>query len=172
MLSWSLPAGTVDSYLFGTVPSDGLVSGAPGSTVGWGYTITNESPTLWLVTTSLNTGPFVSASPGLLFDFPILDPLTSVTEPFDPSIGAGLFELIWDSSAPPGFSNVGEFTISAEWWTGPPGNGGLFFDNAPDVAQPYGASVDDSPEPGTSALLVLGLVLVWRAGGYTARPVA
>lgn len=165
-----LPAAKAGSYVFGTIPVDGAVSGLPGSTVGWGYTITNQSSNLWLVTTALNTGPFVSASPDLLFDFPVLDPGATVTVFFDPSISAGLYDLVWDTSAPTGFANVGEFTLSADWWTGDPSAGGTFDSNAPDSSQPYTASVVDSPEPGTLALLVLGLILVRRMGGFAARP--
>src|ERR1039458_9152866 len=130
-----LPEARADSFLFGTIPADGKISGAPGSTVGWGYTITNQSSTLWLVTTAMNSGPFVSSSPDLLFDFPVIDPGATVTVAYDPSIGAGLYDLVWDTSAPPGFSNSGDFTLSADWWTGDPSGTGVFLANAPDVSQ-------------------------------------
>jgi hypothetical protein len=42
-------------------------------------------------------------SPTLLFDFPDLGPGATVTEPFDPVNGIGIYELQWDPSAPVGF---------------------------------------------------------------------
>jgi hypothetical protein len=151
------PAYADNIYTFNLIPADGQVSGPPGSTVGWGYSITNESTTEWLVFVSLNSDPFQYGTPNSLFDFPVLAPLTNVTEPFDPQLGIGLFEFTWDTTAPLGFVNSGIFTVSAQWWTGNPLNGGQFIEDAPDGLAAYSASVVGStPEPSSLLLLLSG----------------
>jgi hypothetical protein len=45
-----------DSYSFSLIPANGTVAGPPGSTVGWGYSITDQSNQYWLVTVALNAG--------------------------------------------------------------------------------------------------------------------
>ena len=34
-----------DTFAFNTIPSGGVISGPAGSTIGWGYSITNSSVT-------------------------------------------------------------------------------------------------------------------------------
>jgi len=147
-----------DSYSFGLIPADGKVAGPPGSTVGWGYSITNESNQYWLVTVALNAGSFLNGTPNAIFDFPILAPGNNATEIFDPNAPSGLYELTWDATAPSGFINSGLFTLSAEWWSGDPLNGGVFVMDAPDTYAFYSAEVG-SPvsEPSSLALLPVGL---------------
>ena len=139
-------ASTIDLIL---LPSDGAVSGPPGSIVGWGYSITNNSLTDWFRTTALNSDSFSNGSPVLLFDFPIVAPGATVSVPFDSGTGAGLYELIWDVGAPAGFVNSGNFVLSGEWWDGDPLNGGNFLFSEPDISLPYSATVTEEG-PGTT----------------------
>jgi hypothetical protein len=149
-----------DSYSFGLAPADGSVSGPPGSAIGWGYTITNDSTTNWLVTSGLSSDPFIHGTPNLIFDFPDLAPGANTTVSFDPSTSAGLFELTWDASAPVGLSNNGTFDLSAQWWSGDPLNGGTFLMNAPNTLAPYSATVSSPvPEPSTLLLLFGGFLV-------------
>ena len=39
----AIPAVADNIYDFGVLPSTGNIQGAPGSTIGWGYSIQNES---------------------------------------------------------------------------------------------------------------------------------
>lgn len=157
--SCAIPAMAADIFTFSPLPVDGKIAGAPGSTIGWGYTIHNESGTHWLVTTGLNAGAFVNATPNAIFDFPDLAPGATATVAFDAAIPAGLYELTWNSSAPLGFTNAGDFVLSAAWWSGDPSAGGSFFSAAPNGVQPYSATVTTAtPEPGTVGLV--GLVLL------------
>ena len=152
-VSLPIQAGT---YTFDLLPTNGMVAGPPGSTVGWGYSITNQSTTDWLVTTALNSDPFLFGTSTLLFDFPDLAPGTTAIEPFDVTAGTGVYQLIWDPTAPLEFANFGTFTLSAEWWTGDPLNGGVFLQDALDTAQAYFASVSETsavPEPSTIVLV-------------------
>lgn len=149
------PAAVADSYTFSLIPPSGAVAGPPGSTVGWGYRITNTSPSDWLVTTALNSDPFLYGTPNVLFDFPDLGPGDTATVLFDAGMATGLFELTWDFNAPLGFVNSGSFVLSAEFWTGDPLSGGQFLMNAPDTYAAYTARV--TPEPATLVLLACGL---------------
>jgi hypothetical protein len=116
------------------------------------------------MSTGLNSDSFANGTPTPLFDFPILAPGDTVTEAFDPVNSIGLFELQWDVSAPVGFVNSGNFTLSGELWDGDPLNGGNFIAAAPDIALPYSATVTGStsatPEPSSFLLLVCGVGMV------------
>jgi MYXO-CTERM domain-containing protein len=155
-----------DMYTF-TVPDAVTVGSAAGSVTGWGYSLHNESSSLWLVTTDLSAGTFQHATPDLIFDFPDLGPGATVTVPYDPLTPAGLYQIVWDANAPPGFVNSGTFSLTAEWWSGDPLAGGSFVSNAPTASQPYTAMV--TPEPATIALVALPLLLFGVIGARRRR---
>ena len=153
--------------VFTLLPADGNVFGAPGSLVGWGYSLTNTDSSNWFNSTNLNSDSFSNGTPTLLFDFPILAPGDSVTEAFDSVNSIGLFELQWGPSAPVGFVNSGNFTLSGEWWDGDPFDGGNFIADAPDIALPYSATVEQGsstvPEPSSWWFCLSALIAVpWR----------
>ena len=156
------PAAWADTFSFTDLPAD--VAGPSGSSVGWGYTVTNESSTSWLVLTTLSAGVFDHGSPDSLFDFPSLAPGATVSVNFDQANLAGLYELTWDAAAPVGFVNTGLFTLQGEWWDGDPLAGGNFVSDAPDQIAAYSATVTGSasvPEPSTITILTLFLTLIW-----------
>src|SRR5437870_5514597 len=72
------------TYTFSISPPGGAIAGPAGSNIGWGYSITNQDPTDWLVTTNFQAGLFQNGTTSALFDFPILSPGSTVTVPFDP----------------------------------------------------------------------------------------
>ena len=151
----------VASPILTLIPAGGGVSGSPGATVGWGYTLANDSATDWFVPSSLNSGAFLYATPALLFDFPTLAPGSGVSVAFDVANGFGLFQLTIDGAAPSGFVNAGLFAVGGEWWTGDPLMGGTFIGAAQDLQAPYSASVSDVPEPMSANLVALGMLAVW-----------
>lgn len=143
----AIPAMAADIYTF-TVSNPVNVGSPAGIMTGWGYSIHNESSTYWLVTTALTADVFQHATPDNIFDFPDIAPGATVTLPYDPAPPAsGLYQILWDSNAPAGFVNSGSFTLSAEWWNGDPLSGGTLVSTAPDVSQPYSATL--TPEPAT-----------------------
>ncbi len=151
-----------DSFSFSTIPASGNVAGSAGSTIGWGYSITNDSSADWLVTTNLTANPFLNGTPALLFDFPFLAPGQTATESFNPATSSGLYEMTWNSNAPMGFVNSGNFVLSAQWWTGDPTGTGMFIADATDASASYSANVGRSavvPEPSSFALLVCAAIL-------------
>lgn len=159
-----IPAMAAETYTF-TVPNSVNVGSPVGSYTGWGYSIHNESSSLWLVTTELSSSTFQYATPTLLFDFPDLAPGASVTVPFDPLTSAGLFEIAWNTSVPLGLVNSGTFDLSAQWWNGDPLKGGGLVSAAPSLSQPYSASLTTTPEPATIGLAGVAfsvfVILAW-----------
>jgi hypothetical protein len=166
-----IPATAADIYDFGVLPAGGAITGGPGSTIGWGYSIQNESTSLWLVTTGLDMSVFQHGTPNLLLDFPAIAPGGSVTVPFDDVGGTGLAEITWDSSAPAGYEASGNFHLSAEWWNGDPLVNGNFLSTAPVGVQAYDATVvaTATPEPATMSLISLPLLAVGLLRGRRNR---
>jgi hypothetical protein len=171
LLVFSTSAFADLTYTFSTDPPSGNIQGPAGSTIGWGYSITNNSATDWLVTTSIAADAFsdgvADASP--FFDIPTIAPLSTASLPYDPSTDTGLYALTWDASAPMGFVDSGVFTLSADWYTGDPFAGGTFDQHAADETANYSATVGPAavasvPEP-ISAGLLLTMVLLLLSHG-------
>ena len=168
-LAFSL-ASFADDVTLTLLPAADL-SGPPGSTVGWGYTITNNTSN-WLETLSLNAGSFTNGTPILVFDFPNVGPNSSVTEGFSALTTAlcssppcGLYEFTWDSNASVGTVNGGTFTLSSEYFNGDPSiPSSTDLGPAPDGTVQYSvtaSSVSTVPEPSTWILLVSSLAAIW-----------
>jgi hypothetical protein len=162
LLLSAVPSFAASVYTFTTLPVSGAIAGEPGSTIGWGYSIQNESSSLWLVTTAVNTGLFQHGTPNLVFDFPAIAPGSTDTVPFNAASSTGLEELTWDTSAPVGFTNSGNFELTAQWWDGDPLSGGQFLFAASNEDASYSASVAGSavPEPASIALIGLPLLML------------
>lgn len=154
-----------DSFDFSVLPSSGSVSGVAGATVGWGYTITNDSTADWLVPTNLGADSFSNGTPMLLFDFPVVSPSQTVTQSFDSVSLIGLYEFTWDSGASTGDANDGSFVLNAQWWDADPSGGGNYIADATDQSASYSASLVGSPvpEPRGFVLFVLGAIIIFLA---------
>lgn len=150
-----------------TLLPSGNLSGPPGSTVGWGYTITNNTAN-WLETLSLDAGSFTSGTPNLIFDFPTVGPNSSITENFSAVTTAscssppcGLYEFTWNSNAPVGTVNSGTFTLSSEYFSGDPANpASTDLGPAPDASANYSISaitVSTVPESASIVFVFTGL---------------
>ena len=169
LMLFAANAVRADGVLFSAVPAD--ISGAPGSTIGWGYSITNNT-TDWVETTDLQQGLFQNGTFSALFDFPVIAPGASVTESFVFTNGAGtdtgLAEFAWDANAPAGFVNNGFFVLSYELFSGDPILDQNTIDLGPgtDISTPYSVTVSSTaiPEPGSLylALSGIGIVLLLR----------
>jgi hypothetical protein len=150
-----------DDISLALIPATGDVSGPAGSTVGWGYTLSNNTSN-WLVTMSLSADVFQDGMPDTFFDFPALAPDASVTVDFVAGV-SGLYQLTWDTTAPVGFVNSGTFVLSSDYYNGDPTMGGMDIGPAPDLMAAYSATVSGSttPEPSAALLLSGGLLLLW-----------
>lgn len=142
---------------FALIPADGIVSGPAGSTLGWGYAITNNE-VYDLLILGIETSPSSLGTPdSSVFDFgvPFIAAGSSVTVAYAPG-QSGLFEFTWNAGLPAGtiesgfvslicelldpadFSTVESFTLKSS---------------------PYTAMIPQAvPEPGSLLLLGSGLV--------------
>jgi hypothetical protein len=156
-----LPAATID---FALLPG-ATITGTAGSKIGWGYTVTDNSADEWLIFTDLNADPFASATPAILFDFPILSPGATVTREYDSTLRTGLLELTLNNVLLSQVTNTGNFVLGAQWWSGDPFSGGTYIEDADPVVVGYTAIASPAsvPEPATG-LLVGGVLsaLLWR----------
>jgi PEP-CTERM motif len=154
------PVARGDSWTITLIPLSGDISGPAGSTIGWGFTIDNQSD-ITLFLDSVDANVFQHATPNAgVFSFPEVDPNSSLT--IDYLMGTdGLYEITWDADAPAGFVNSGFFLVTAEWCDA---SGSCFA--APDQTAAYSATVTGAntvPEPGTLILLGAGLAVVgWK----------
>jgi PEP-CTERM motif len=175
-------ASFADSVTLTLLPGPTL-SGAPGSTVGWGYTITN-STTNWVQTMGLSSTSFPAGlSPLAIFDYPAIAPNSSVTEFFSlsslsgPCVTApcGLYEVVIASNASATTLN-GSFTLSADFFSGDPRIDSVDIGAAPNAIATYSLTVSPGasvPEPASGVLMftaaVAGLLVRRRAGRMPVR---
>jgi len=153
-------------FTFSTIPPSGDISGAAGSTVGWGYTVTNNSLDQWLMFNSIHSDVgFVNGTDNSgVFDFPVVAPNSTMTANYDGT--NGLYEFTLNPVVAAGFSNSGNFVLSAEWWSGDPFDEiapGEFLETIPDFSVPYSVTVPVScnctpvPESSSLPMLVCGV---------------
>lgn len=153
LLSISPAMGYVYDWTFTLTPS-GDLSGAPGETLTWGYTIENkelEESGNWLILWSLGSDAWAYGNAeALLIDLPTIGPGTSAT--------GSLYSFTWDNDAPMGFVNSGVFTVTGDWYDS--NNDVWLYDDTKTAA--YSAQV--VPEPSTLLLLCTGLLGLVGAG--------
>ena len=94
------PAASAGPITFELLPASGAISGDAGSTIGWGYSVTNDSESR-LELTGIGADWFehalADASP---FDYAILAPGVTHSVAFDAVAPLGLYRLTWDALAP------------------------------------------------------------------------
>lgn len=161
VMLFSLPA-LADDIALTLIPISGDIAGPAGSTIGWGYTITNNTA-LWIQTEAVDSDAFLNGTPNLIFDFPAVAPGSFVTLDFTMvATGScafppcGLYSLTWDTAAPTGFVNSGTFIVSSDFYSDDPNNGGTDLGPAPDASASYSATVTGSAIPEPTSLLLLG----------------
>ncbi len=140
-----------DSYTFAIVPDTGAASGAPGSTIGWGYSITNSSSTDLLVTLDANEDSVLDSlgTVNAIFDAPILAPGSTATENYDPTTMSGLIQLTLDPGLPVGTTATGYIFIDAMFCTALDPMTGMPVNCGPDIPESVSYNVTVTPPPGT-----------------------
>jgi len=168
------------TYSFSIVPPSGAASGSPGSTIGWGYSITNNSTTDLLVTLDANEDSVLDSlgTVTAIFDAPIIAPNTTATESYDSMAMLGLIELTLDPGLPVGTTATGHifmvamFCTALDPTTGMPVNCGKVINESVSynvtVTPPPGTGV---PEPSSMLLLFSGLcgigMCIWHRQRYS-----
>jgi hypothetical protein len=110
-------ASAMPVWNFSLLPGTGDIAGPAGTTIGWGYRISNPDPQNFLWLTGVDADPFLNGmADGSLFDYPVVAPNSTITVPYDAATGTGLYALTWNAGAPTGFINGGTFIISADWY--------------------------------------------------------
>jgi hypothetical protein len=162
------PAAAGPIWSFETLPASGDISGAVGSTIGWGYTIANSSDAdewLWVYSAIMMTADPVDPSVAT-FDQPfvgeVLPAGASVFIPFD-GIN-GLFGLRWAPSAPIGTVISGNFFVDAAFFNANPFDPNSVATQLGDAeaiasfsALAEAGAISPVPEPGTVILVISGL---------------
>jgi len=112
-LLFATHAARGDSLTFTVTPTD--VSGPAGTTVGWGFTITNTSTTSDYLDISGIDSDLFAATDGTpdasIFPFPNLAPGQSATQVYDPIAGLGLFQFTWNVGLATGTTETGQFRL-------------------------------------------------------------
>ena len=144
-------------WSFSALPDNGVVSGVAGSTIGWGYTITNNDPSLWLVTAGLIPNGFANGTPNIIFDMPSIAPQQSMTINYDGT--NGLCQFTWDVGTPVGTTNNGNFSLYAFYSATAYGDmveGGTLLNKTAPFTATVSAAV--APEPSSATLVGAGLM--------------
>jgi hypothetical protein len=169
-------------------PVDGVISGAPGDTVGWGFTVTNGTNWISIDSVSIEneTSPLGGASSGFTSYMDLLGGLTNgVTPPnqmwslgFSPgSPGTGIGQYAIDAATPLGASDSGDFVIFYDEFSGDPNTCGscyldtlqMFDSGGNPPAFTINVTATTVPEPASALLLLAGgiVALARRRGrGY------
>jgi hypothetical protein len=164
-----------DTLSLSLVPGSSITGNA-GSTVGWGYDITNDSAN-WVETVNLTADVFTNGAPKSIFDFPVIAPFSSVLVAFSTGSSAsctapdcGLFEFTWNTNAAPGSTNAGTFTITSEFFGTDPltDPNAVDLGPAPDMTASYSVATTGVPEPQTYALLLLSFATLRALKGFRA----
>jgi hypothetical protein len=154
-------------------PVNGEISGAPGDTLGWGFTITNDTD--FLVITSAEFDP--SSAVGTFTDFISADNFivvgpspesTSVSQPFDQTALTGVGSFAISPSALPGDTATGQIVLTYDLFSVSPNDPNFDPDFdliTTDNTLSANASVIVAgraavPEPRGTALMVIALLLV------------
>jgi hypothetical protein len=133
----------------------------PGTTVGWSYSITNNTAAN-LEVVEFDVGNFQDTSGTIdtsLFDFPVIAPFSNVSESYDPINFTGLAQFTWSPDAPLGTIESGLFSITLEVLDANGNDTGTSFGV---VTTPFSIATTSGtapvPEPSAGLLLASGLL--------------
>jgi hypothetical protein len=163
-------------------PFSGDIFGTPGSTVGWGYTITNTTDYLVVTASAFCSGPLAQPCPNALgtytdftaFNFIVVGPApesTSVSQSFNASLLTGIGSFTINPGALVGDSIAGSVFVLFDLYSRSPNDPN--FDPTTDflssgvISTAASVSVVAVPEP--ASLVLLGSALVLAAASRRFR---
>lgn len=153
-------------------PVGGALSGGPGDTVGWGFTISNDSTTEWLVLTAsgfpLAPG-WLAYTDLVIAQYILLGPSASLAQVYNPVGPTGAGSVAIDALADLGWTASGTLELMYDTYDGDPDRDGSqigFSDTATSAVSVTVADSGTVPLPTSAALVALGLLGV---GGARAR---
>lgn len=144
-------------------PFGGAISGTPGSTIGWGYSITNDSASDWVV---ISGSSFTTAATWGTYDdyfltnFLMLAPSESFSQVFSEVLTEGLGSFTIDPLALAGWTAIGTIDLTYDLYDGDPMDTGNWLSSATayaDASVTVSGGAPAVPEPGTILLVGSGL---------------
>ena len=165
----ALPFVAAAGPVIASGPPDGSISGIPGSTVGWGFTV-QADPTDWVsFVTSLT---LFESNPSLGFytdfigfqggpvDFVLPPASPDWTQSFDATAETGLGSYTIDPSALPGAVDSGSIHIEYQLFSDDPNTCGACSVGSGSADLPFQVTVVPTPEPASWYLLAAGIGLL------------
>ncbi len=146
-------------------PGSGALSATPGSTVGWGFTLTNTSGSEWLLTTGSEFLPaslYGSYQDYIGLSGVVVGPSpesSAVTQSFDAIAQTGVGAFTIDSTAPIGTLIQGHVVIDYSLFSQDPNDPAFNPDNSTVVADATisaPAALRTTPEPASFLLILSG----------------
>lgn len=175
---------SADPIALDLTPSSGTVSGLPGDTVGWGYTIDNGSDDYLIVANSYFCEPgqdplFTTCTPalGAYSDFianngTLIAPGDTGSQSFDAGADSGVGQYVIDPSAAAGESDAGSIVVLYDLFDANFNQIGGTMELTANVEVDVTGGTSPVPEPRLPILLgfALAALIIQRAFGNT-RPV-
>lgn len=150
-------AGALPAITFSTLPSSGVLTGAPGDTVGWGFSSTNDDffqsisfgQSILINETNPTLGTYLDLiGPQGGPDAFAVDPGQTWSQAFDSVTASGLGTFTIDPAAALGSSDSGLIRVFFNYADSTPGSF--------DVPFYVLVAASDAPEPGTVWMLLAG----------------
>jgi len=151
-----------------TLPSDGSVFGHPGETVGWGYSIENDTSS-WLVPMGLSANGILFGSLTDVYDYGVVAPLSTATIPYQfaspggAGFSSGLFEYLIPGATPTGLTQSGSFILQYQFFSDNPDINSFAVPIGPILSFPEQAfsvtTFDAVPEPTSGGLLLMSILI-------------
>jgi hypothetical protein len=163
-------AGNAEMVTITTMPPGGAVTGSPGQTVGWGFTITNSTADYLLFDASYFCQPgqdpeFTNCTQGLgtyqdyiANNFTVIAPMSMLTESFNANTMTGFGAYNISPTAMVGATDSGNLVTTYMEFPTDPSNGGVNPVSG-DIELSAPASVTvvaATPEPSSGILISLG----------------
>ncbi|MBY0507098.1 MAG: PEP-CTERM sorting domain-containing protein [Bryobacteraceae bacterium] len=169
-----LSAAALPALTISLAPSNGILSGTPGSTVSWGFSLTGDVAD-WLVITSVQSNPTDTNFTDVLSVFVnnnsyalapnLLIPWTHLSTPNLAATAGALANYSIPNGAAPGSIILGEILVTYDRYDANPFINGNFLSAGEFARLPYTINVTAPvaiPEPGTLWLTGLVSASVWR----------
>jgi hypothetical protein len=151
-----------------TNPTTGLISGGPGQTIGWGFTLVNSSDNYALITGADFCGAVItspcSTPLGIFTDFigpsfTVINPHSSLSDVFNAISHTGIGSYAINPATPKGSAFLGQVVLTYDTFTDSSFSNQVGFDDR--ATAPASIAVP-APESATWTLLATGLVgLCW-----------
>jgi hypothetical protein len=162
-------AGNAEMVTITTIPAGGAVTGSPGQTVGWGFTITNSTPYYLLFDASYFCEPgqdpastTCTQSLGTYQDYIAnngteIAPMSMLTESFNANTMTGFGAYNISPTALVGATDSGNLVATYMEYQGDPFNGGTQVSGDIELSAPASVTVvAATPEPPSGILITLG----------------